>query len=191
MSEKWDALKQILAASSQEAEEAYHAPLRYPQSTGALNLEVQRFSSQDSSTLGILFDVTRGRRFLAFTLEDAYRETKIMHETRIPSGKYEIKLRREGGFHWRYMKKFGEDFHKGMLHITDVPNYDYILIHCGNDKGDTSGCLLVGDQSHENVTKDGFIGSSVTAYRRIYPMIADCLESSGTVYIRYKDHDAV
>lgn len=191
MSDKWNALKQILAASSKEAEEVYYAPLRYPQSTGAMNLEVRRFSSQDSSTLGILSDVTRGRRFLAFTLEDAYRPTKLMHETRISAGRYEIKLRREGGFHARYLKKFGADFHRGMLHVQDVPEFHHILIHCGNDKDDTSGCLLVGDQSHENVTKDGFIGSSVTAYRRIYPMIADFLTNDGTVNIRYVDHDDV
>ena len=191
MSDKWDALKQILAASSKEAEEMYYAPLRYPLKTSAINLEVVRFSSQGSSTLGILFDATHGRRFLAFTLEDAYREQKLKHETRIPKGRYQVKLRKEGGFNKQYIGKFGTEFHRGMLHVQDVPNFSYILIHCGNTKEDTSGCLLVGDQSHENVTRDGFIGSSVTAYRRIYPMIAESLSNGGTVQITYIDHDDV
>jgi len=191
MSDKWDALKQILAAANKEAEEAYYGPLRYPLRTGVINLEVMRFSSQGSSTLGILFDTTNGRRFLAFTLEDAYREQKLKHQTRIPKGRYQITLREVGGFNQRYLKKFGPEFHKGMLHVQDVPGFNYILIHCGNTKEDTSGCLLVGDQSHENVTKDGFIGSSVTAYKRIYPLLAEHLRSEGSVQITYIDHDDV
>ena len=65
-----------------------------------MNLEVVRFSSESDSTNGLLFDITGGKRkFLAYTLEDEYREEKVMHETRIPEGTYEITLRTVGGFH--------------------------------------------------------------------------------------------
>ena len=70
-----------------------------------MKLEVLRISSQDDSTNGILFDVTEGRKFLCYTLEDEYRETKVMSETRIPAGTYKITLRKVGGFHGRYEKK--------------------------------------------------------------------------------------
>ena len=38
-----------------------------------MKLEVLRYSSQNESTLGMLFDVTEGREFLCYTLEDEYR----------------------------------------------------------------------------------------------------------------------
>ena len=48
-----------------------------------MKLEVLRFSSQKDSTNGLLFDITDGRNFLAYTLEDEKRRDKVMHETRI------------------------------------------------------------------------------------------------------------
>ena len=154
-----------------------------------MKLEVLRISSQSDSTNGILFDTTKGRKFLAYTLEDEYRETKVKGETRIPAGTYKIKLRKEGGFHGRYTTKYGS-MHKGMLHVQDVPGFDYILIHTGNTDEHTDGCLLVGNTQTENIgTKDGFIGASVDAYKRIYPPIASALENGEDVEITYVDFD--
>jgi len=154
-----------------------------------MKLEVLRISSQSDSTNGILFDTTNGRKFLAYTLEDEYRETKVKGETRIPAGTYKIKLRKEGGFHGRYTTKYGS-MHKGMLHVQDVPGFDYILIHTGNTDEHTDGCLLVGNTQTENIgTKDGFIGASVNAYKRIYPPIASALENGEDVEITYVDFD--
>jgi hypothetical protein len=154
-----------------------------------MKLEVLRISSQSDSTNGILFDTTKGRKFLAYTLEDEYRETKEKGETRIPAGTYKIKLRKEGGFHGRYTTKYGS-MHKGMLHVQDVPGFDYILIHTGNTDEHTDGCLLVGNTQTENIgTKDGFIGASGDAYKRIYPPIAKALEDGEEVEIKYVDFD--
>lgn len=157
-----------------------------------MNLEVLRFSSEDDSTSGLLFDITDGKRkFLAYTLEDEYREEKEMHETRIPAGTYKITLRTVGGFHTRYTEKYG-DMHKGMLWVRDVPGFEYILIHTGNTDEHTSGCLLLGDsQTNNQIKEDGFIGSSVQAYKRVYPSIAKVLEDGGTVNITYTDFDTV
>jgi hypothetical protein len=153
-----------------------------------MKLEVLRFSSQKDSTLGLLFDVTNGREFMAYTLEDEHRDVKVMHETRIPAGTYRITLRTVGGFHSKYSKRFGE-LHKGMLWLRDVPNFEYILIHAGNDDDDTSGCLLVGDTQTQNVKSDGFVGSSVNAYKRIYKPIADAIDRGEQVTITYTDYD--
>lgn len=154
-----------------------------------MKLEVVRFSSQKDSTLGLLFDVTDGdRKFMAYTLEDEYRDVKVMHETRIPAGTYDITLRTVGGFHDKYSSRFG-DLHKGMLWVRNVPNFEYILIHAGNNDDDTSGCLLVGDTQTENVKSDGFVGSSVNAYKRIYTPIAEAIECGDEVTITYIDFD--
>ena len=157
-----------------------------------MQLEVLRFSSEDDSTSGLLFDITDNKRkFLAYTLEDEYREEKEIHETRIPAGTYNVTLRTEGGFHQRYVAKYG-DMHKGMLWVRDVPGFEYILIHTGNTDEHTSGCLLLGDsQTNNQVKEDGFIGSSVQAYKRVYPQIAKVLEEGGVVNITYTDFDTI
>ena len=126
-----------------------------------MKLEVQRFSSQSNSTLGMLFDVTGTPKFLCYTLEDEFRENKVSGETRIPSGTYNVTLRTEGGFNERYTEKFGA----------------------------SAGCLLVGDSQTQNITKNGFIGSSTDAYKRVYPQIADVLVNGGEVCITYVDYD--
>jgi len=155
-----------------------------------MKLEVLRFSSQQDSTSGLLFEISDlGRRFLCYTLEDERRALKVKGETRVPAGTYKIKLRKEGGFHAKYTKKYG-GFHRGMLHICDVPNFEYILIHTGNTDEHTAGCLLVGDSQENNVIiKDGFIGKSGNAYKRIYPAIAKAIELNQEVTITYIDHD--
>ena len=153
------------------------------------NIEVLRYSSSVDSTLGILSENgPDGREFLAYTLEDEFREEKVSAETRIPEGTYDVKLRTTGGFHSRYTSKFG-DWHKGMLHIQDVPGFEYILIHTGNTDEHTEGCLLVADSSTQNITKDGFIGASVSAYKRIYPSLAQWLLDGNILTITYIDYD--
>ena len=155
-----------------------------------MDLEVLRVSSQKDSTNGILFDVTGGKRvFLCYTLEDEYREEKVFGETRIPEGTYKITLRKVGGFHSRYTSKYGE-MHKGMLWVRDVPGFEYILIHTGNTDEHTAGCLIVGDSQQNNfIKRDGFVGSSTQAYKRIYPPIAEALEKGEEVTITYVDFD--
>jgi hypothetical protein len=154
-----------------------------------MKLEIIRFSSHSDSTLGLLFDVTEGRKFLCFTIEDEARNTKIKGETRIPAGTYELKLRKEGGYHQRYIKKYGS-MHKGMIHVQDVPGFTYILWHTGNTDEHTMGCLLLGDTSQQNITKEGFIGSSSDAYKRVYPPIAEALENGEKVTATYIDYDS-
>jgi len=150
-----------------------------------MKLEILRFNSSDDFTTGLLFDVTDNiRSFLCYTLEDEARTVKKWGETRIPSGKYKLSLRSEGGFHTRYLAKFGAEFHKGMIYVNEVPNFEYILWHIGNDDDDTAGCLLVGKTSQDN-----FIGNSTTAYKEIYPPIRDAILSGEEVTVNYIDYD--
>ena len=161
-----------------------------------MNLEVIRFSSGTDSTNGILFEtiqqgneidgIFKQTKFLAYTLEDEYRSEKVFGETRIPDGTYKLGLRKVGGYHAKYSKRFPH-IHIGMLHVLDVPGFEYILIHCGNTDEHTAGCLLVGDSQENNqITKDGFIGKSTQAYKRIYPRIAEAIECGEDVTITYK-----
>jgi hypothetical protein len=155
-----------------------------------VKLKVLRFSSQEDSTSGLLFlEGNLGLQFLCYTLEDEARALKIRGETRVPAGTYKLELRTEGGFHNKYKKKYG-GFHRGMLHVTNVPNFEYILIHTGNTDEHSAGCLLVGDsQENNNIIKDGFIGKSTNAYKRIYTNISKAIINNQNVTIEYIDYD--
>jgi len=143
-----------------------------------MEITALRLMDDEDATIGAFYINGIGR---CFTLEDEEREIKVKGETRVPEGRYRVTLRTEGGFNARYSKKFGS-FHKGMLWVRDVPNFEYVLIHIGNTDEDTAGCLLVG-----TTVKKGFLADSTTAYKDIYPEIADALLNGEDVFITYKD----
>ena len=156
-----------------------------------MKYEVLRISSGKDSTSGMLFEVDNNTRtFLAYTLEDEQRDVKVWGETRIPAGTYKLKLRKEGGFHTRYLAKYGDTFHKGMIWVQDVPGFEWILWHTGNTDEHTAGCLILGNtQTNNRIAKDGFIGSSVDAYKFVYPRVAAAIESGVDVEVTYIDYD--
>ena len=156
-----------------------------------MKYEVLRVSSQKDSTSGLLFEVNNGKRtFLCYTLEDEQRDVKVWGETRIPAGTYKLGLRTEGGFHNRYLSRYGADFHKGMIWVLDVPGFEWILWHSGNTDENTAGCLLLGNTQTSNlVAKDGFIGSSRDAYKLVYPRVLAAIESGLDVEVEYIDYD--
>ena len=123
--------------------------------------------------------------FENYTLEDQYQAVKVMHETCIPEGTYDIKFRTVGGFHSKYSERYG-NAHYGMLHLQDVPNFTYILIHAGNTDEHTSGCLIVGETQQDlDISDDGFIGHSGKAYSKLYNKVAKELLLGKEVTIEY------
>lgn len=146
-----------------------------------LHLRQTRFNTTDKSTTSLLFI---GGEFACFILENPPQDKKIYGNTRIPEGVYEIKLRKEGGFHNHYEKKFPA-IHKGMLELQDVPDFTFILIHIGNAPKNTDGCLLTG--SSYSISRPNWISSSTNAYLDVYPKIADALEKGTKVFIEIID----
>ena len=74
------------------------------------------------------------------TIEDKYRgqdlkKTKVMHETCIPYGVYDVKI--------TYSPKYKKD----MPQIMDVPYFTGVRIHSGNKASDSSGCVICGIKS--------------------------------------------
>ena len=57
---------------------------------------------------------------------------KVPSETAIPIGTYRVSL------------KYSPSFKRDMPYIEDVPGFSGVLIHWGNTKKDTKGCILVG-----------------------------------------------
>ena len=147
-----------------------------------MKLTVVRTQFGTDATNGLLFI---NGIFECYTLEDQYQAVKVMHETCIPEGTYDIKFRKTGGFHSKYSERY-KNAHYGMLHIQDVPNFTYILIHTGNTDEHTSGCLIVGETQQDlEISKDGFIGSSTVAYKKMYAKVAGQLLQGKKVTIEY------
>lgn len=118
-------------------------------------------------------DVTISRvyvndKLICHGLEDEYREHKVPQETRIPSGLYQLGVKRHGGLHSRYLTNFGE-FHRGMLEVKNVPDFTDILIHVGNWDHETDGCLLVGRADYPAWA----VWQSKIAYKRLYDVLID------------------
>ena len=142
-------------------------------------VKLVRFSSQENSTLGMLFI---DGEFQCFTMEDEHRTKKVKHKTRIPEGIYQLGIREEGGYHERYKVRF-PGVHEGMIEVLDVPNFTYILLHIGNWHQDTSGCLLLANTAKQNVTGDGMVMESKLAYLRVYPIIIKELKKGKKVFL--------
>ena len=159
-----------------------------------MKLDVLRFQYGIDATNSLLFVDSV---FECYGLEDEIRlEKKIMSETAIPEGEYEIKFRTVGGYHTRekakYDKKFGVGWHKGMLELQDVKNdkmsFKYVLIHSGNTDENTSACYLVGQTQQDlDMSKDGFIGSSRLAYESLYPKVRDALLNGEKVTMKFQN----
>ena len=91
----------------------------------------------DTSTIGeLVYDNTS----FCYTLEDKVRKDrqKIPGETAIPSGRYKLLITRSNRFK------------RMMPLLSEVPNFQGVRIHSGNDHHDTAGCLLVGFKLSES-----------------------------------------
>lgn len=96
--------------------------------------------------------------FFCFTLEDKLRApgVKIKHETAIPAGVYSVAL------------TYSNRFQQIMPLLINVPMFEGIRIHPGNMAADTSGCILVGRQHHENR-----ISESKAAYAQLFNLLRE------------------
>ncbi|MDR1593495.1 MAG: DUF5675 family protein [Prevotellaceae bacterium] len=137
---------------------------------GALYLS----TSDPSPNLGV-----GGEVYFCDTLEDAdrgltqstpleeIRRIKTPHETAIPTGTY------------RVIVNFSPAKKRMLPRLLDVPGFSGILIHRGNTKNDSSGCILVG----ENKVKGKVINS--TQYeKRLIEILTEAQERGEEIRIK-------
>lgn len=120
----------------------------------ARELLLQRRFFKEDYTIGRL---SVDDETFADTLEDKVRdynkdgdlldegEEKVYGQTAIPYGRY------------RVVVDYSQRFKRELPRLLSVPHFEGIRIHAGNKAGDTSGCILVG----ENKVKGGLINSRV------------------------------
>jgi hypothetical protein len=150
---------------------------------------LQRYSDNGDDTLGLMFSGEEYNLSLAgYTLEDEKRIVKVKGETRIPAGKYELKLRKVDS---PLTLKYRNRFHWFTYHIQimEVPNFNYVYVHIGNNDEDTDACVLIGDSTNNNMIVPGFIAKSSPAYERWYVRHRDHLEAGNQAFIEIRDED--
>jgi hypothetical protein len=109
-----------------------------------INLLLIRDTFSKESTLGELF--INGER-ICDTLENPWQDNQ-RNISCIPEGEYPLRLRLAR-----------ESASRDYLHllVQDVPNRDWILFHRGNTAKDTSGCILVGLGSQQDVVNNSVL----------------------------------
>lgn len=148
-----------------------------------MNLNLQRFSDNRESTLGLIHI---NKIFEAYSLEDEFHVGKIKSTTRIPAGTYPIRLREDvTPLTQHYRNRF--DWFIWHLEIVGIPNFSHVYIHVGNNSEDTDACILVGDAANDNTKEKGFISKSVVAYKDLYFKVVEALEHGEEVTITIKD----
>jgi hypothetical protein len=146
---------------------------------------IKRIKATQRATLGTL-RMPDGLK-LCNTLERGPGEGGVTNrrgQDRIPAGEYRLELRTVGGFHDRYLERYGPLFHKGMVQIANVPDRDYILFHIGNYFTDSLGCVLLGQTSFVDGDGELAVGKSRDAYVQNYPILMDIAERGGSLLIR-------
>lgn len=142
-----------------------------------------RLNYNDKSTLGVLWSIDE--TFRCFTVEDTYREEKVKSVTRIPEGRYEIKLRKVlSGKTKQYRARY--PWFEWHLELQDVPDFEYVYIHIGNTAADSDGCILLGESA---IPQDGqwFTGNSTKTFKDFYLEVVALLEKGDKVFIEIFD----
>ena len=128
-------------------------------------ITITRTINEDKQTLGVL----KYKNFTCFTLELPWKNNQN-DVSCIPKGIYKVSKRNSS--------KYGEH-----LHILDVPNRTFILVHSGNYYKQIQGCVLVGD-SLIDLNKDKY--KDVTNSKKTLEKLLSILPNSNLILeIRY------
>ena len=135
-----------------------------------MNIELNRITRKLSYTIGRLF--VDGKYFCD-TLEDRCRdldkEKKVMNETAIPEGTYEV------------IVNVSARFKRKLPLLLDVPHISGIRIHRGNTDKDTSGCILVGENK-----QPGRVINSTLYELRLTEMVEKAMLTGEKITIRVR-----
>lgn len=125
-----------------------------------MKLELKRIALKPNYTIGKLFI---NGTYYCDTIEDKVIDlnkngkfddglSKVIHQTAIPYGTFKVVV--------NYSPKFKRELPR----LLDVPYFEGILIHNGNDQNSSSGCIIVGEnKTVGKVTNSTFYMNNLTA----------------------------
>lgn len=139
-----------------------------------MKILVKRVAKKEKYTIGKMYvdDV-----YVCDTIEDKDRDLtqntplndikkkKVYGQTAIPSGTYNVTL---DVVSTKFVQKpYFKELCGGKLpRLMNVPGFDGVLIHTGNDEDDSYGCIIVG----YNKVK-GKVIESRKAFEKLYPIL--------------------
>lgn len=139
-----------------------------------MKLRLRRIALKDTYTIGKLEVFHWGEwKWISDIIEDKVRdlnkngmfdngETKVYSESAIPYGTYEVTLDVKSPKYSNFKKYPQYERYDGYLpRLLEVPHFEGILIHTGNNASHSSGCLICG----ENKVVGKVINSTATFYR--------------------------
>jgi hypothetical protein len=108
---------------------------------------------------------------------DYIRARKVAGETAIPKGTYKVAMNvtspKYSASSWYWSLCQGK-----VPRLLNVPGFDGILIHTGNNPLQTSGCLLVGKN-----TKVGQLTESKETFKKIYKLMKAAYDKGDEITI--------
>lgn len=141
-----------------------------------MKLLLKRIAKKDTYTIGKLYV---DGKYVADTLEDCDRgltqdmsleeikRIKVYGQTAIPTGTYKIDMNTVSP---KFKDRSWAKPWKGKLpRLIDVPGYEGVLIHVGNQAQDSLGCVLVG----QNKVKGRVINSTATFGKLMSVLLQD------------------
>lgn len=143
-----------------------------------MELLVKRATRTYISTTG---DFMINGEYFCHTLEDVDRgitsdmplaeieKIKVHGQTAIPTGRYKV------------TKYFSPKHQMEMPLVNDVPGFEGVEIHVGNNPSDTDGCLLLG-----NTIAPNFVGDSKIAVADFYKLFFQAINNNEEVWITYQ-----
>lgn len=141
-----------------------------------MKLLLKRIAKKDTYTIGKLYV---DGKYVADTLEDKdkgltqdmsleeIKKIKVYGQTAIPTGTYKIDMNTVSP---KFKDRSWAKPWKGKLpRLIDVPGYEGVLIHVGNQAQDSLGCVLVG----QNKVKGRVINSTATFGKLMSVLLQD------------------
>lgn len=108
------------------------------------------------------------------------RMIKVVHQTAIPTGTYDLTLSVKSA-------RFGQkEYYKKQCNgylprILNVPGFDGILMHRGTDQDSSSGCIILGYN-----TIVGKVTNSQKAYEAVYAKLKEASDKGEKITITIK-----
>jgi hypothetical protein len=124
--------------------------------------------------------------FRSFVIEDVFRAKKLKAETRIPAGTYKLGINKsDTPLTIKHRTSYGSWF-KYHIQLLEVPNYQGVYVHAGNDDSHTEGCLLL-NYAFDYTASDKPGSKSVIAVEAFYKLVYPLLEAGTACYIEIRD----
>lgn len=147
-----------------------------------MEIKVRRIARRQAYTIGRLYI---DGRYFCDTLEDADRglgsgmplekisRLKVYGQTAIPTGRYPVTL--DVVSPKFKARSWARPYGGKVPRLLNVPGFDGVLIHVGNDSSDTSGCILVG--------RNTVVGKVTDSTATFHSLMKKLLAAKGDIWL--------